>query len=380
MIRFGRKIPITIYPFFWVIAGLIGWIYSSSLVGMLIWIGIIFISVLIHEMGHALTAIFFGKKPKIDFIAMGGVTSYQVGGLSYGKQFLIVFNGPLFGVFLACAAWGLSFFFVEAPLAFRVLKVTMIVNIFWSVVNLFPVLPLDGGQLLRIAMEGWLGIRGLKLSFLIGMLISLAFALFFFAWGAFLLGALFFLFAFQSYDTWKKTKGMSEEDRDEHLKKMVMMAESALKAGREEEGEELLHSVKDQTKKGMLHTVATEYLAKIAYNKGNKKEAYEMLRSIEDHLSDDALCLLHDLAYENKNYPLVVKLSSLAFQHKESQKVALYNAYAYASQGEAEPAGGWLKKAYQMGGFPLENVLKDPLFDKVRNNPRFQSYIKDIKA
>src|SRR3972149_11388238 len=100
MIRIPGKIPIIIHPTFFIIAALIGYINSFSLIGTLIWIGIILVSVIIHEFGHALTALIFGQKPRIELVALGGLTYHEGGGLPYWKQFIIVFDGPLFGFFL----------------------------------------------------------------------------------------------------------------------------------------------------------------------------------------------------------------------------------------------------------------------------------------
>ena len=54
MIRIPGKIPIAISPLFWIFAALIGYLNSMSLVGTLIWMGIIVVSVLFHEFGHLL--------------------------------------------------------------------------------------------------------------------------------------------------------------------------------------------------------------------------------------------------------------------------------------------------------------------------------------
>ena len=97
MIRIGGRIPVTIYPTFWIVAALIGYVNSFSWMGTLIWMVIIFISVLFHEFGHALTSVLFGKNPRIELVAWGGLTYHEGENLSFPKQFLIVFDGPLLG-------------------------------------------------------------------------------------------------------------------------------------------------------------------------------------------------------------------------------------------------------------------------------------------
>jgi Zn-dependent protease len=199
------KIPISIQPMFWLFAALIGWMNSSTLFGVFAWVGIIFVSVLFHEFGHALMAILFGQKARIQLIAFGGVTSFDGPKLKSWQQFLVVLNGPLFGFLLFLAAtWLLTLNLSQHPLFMGVLRAAQVANLFWTIVNLFPVLPLDGGQLLRIVLEAWFGVKGLKATLLIGAVLSTLFALGFFLMRQYLAGAFFCLFAFQSASAWKK--------------------------------------------------------------------------------------------------------------------------------------------------------------------------------
>src|SRR3990172_11840545 len=103
--RIPGKIPIVIRPSFWLVAALIGFLNSFSFVGTLVWIGVIFVSVIVHELGHALSALSFGLRPKIELVAFGGLTYHRGDQLAFWKQFLIVLFGPIFGFLLFVAAW-----------------------------------------------------------------------------------------------------------------------------------------------------------------------------------------------------------------------------------------------------------------------------------
>ena len=141
-IQIKGRIPLTIYPTFWLFAALIGYVNSLSFIGTLVWIGIIFVSVLFHELGHALTALSFKQNPRIELVALGGLTHHEgVSRLSLWKQFLIVFNGPLFGFLIVIAASLL----LQVPslaqgMVGSILSLLRLVNLFWTVVNLLPVL------------------------------------------------------------------------------------------------------------------------------------------------------------------------------------------------------------------------------------------------
>lgn len=378
MIQIPGRIPVLIHPFFWIFSGILGWLMSGTFMGMLIWVGIIFFSVLFHEFGHALTALCFKQEARIQLIALGGVTMFDGPKLKFWQQFLITLNGPLFGFLIFLAATGFLQFNLS-PLVFKILKATQIANLFWTIVNLLPVLPLDGGQLLRIVLEGSFGVRGFKAALLIGAIIAVSISLYFFFIQAYLIGAFFFLFAFQSFDSWRKSRYITGDDRDDNNKQLMAKGETELQQGNKEEAKRLFQEVREKAKGGMLAIAATQYLAFLHSKEGKRKESYDMLLPIKDQLSDDILALLHELAAEQKNYPLVIKLSAKCYQVAPSQKMALNNARAFAHEQQAKYAGGWLQTAWQFGGLNLEAVLNEEEFIALNTNPEFISFINEIK-
>jgi hypothetical protein len=378
MIEIPGRIPVAIHPFFWVCAALIGWLNSPSLLGALIWIGIIFFSVLFHEFGHALSAVIFRQSARIQLVALGGLTSYEGPKLKFWQQFIIVFNGPLFGFILFLA----STFLLQMqwpPLPTAILKMTQIANLFWSVVNLFPVLPLDGGQLLRIAFEAMFGLKGYKASLLVGGVFSVLAALGFFLIQAYLAGAFFFLFAFQSFDLWRKSRMATLQDRNEEMRHLMDEAEKALQEGKKGDAEKFFTEIREKAKEGLFYQAATQYLAIFQYQAGHKEDAYQLLLPLEETLADETKVLLHELAADHQNWPLVAKLSTECFQLSQSQKIALNNARAFAYQHLAKPAGGWLQTAYSSGPLNLEKVLKEEEFQSIKQDPDFQHFIQTLK-
>lgn len=142
MLYIPGRIPIIIHPAFWIFAALIGYVNSLSLIGTLVWIAVIFISVLFHEFGHAITAFMFNQKPRIELVALGGLTYHEGKKLKFGKQFLIVFNGPFFGFIL----FGIATFLLQYPALQQgnlglILRLLQGVNLFWTICNLLPVFP-----------------------------------------------------------------------------------------------------------------------------------------------------------------------------------------------------------------------------------------------
>lgn len=373
------KIPVTIFPTFWLFAALIGYLNSQSFIGTLVWIGIIFVSVLFHEFGHALTALAFGQRPRIELVALGGLTYHDGQRLSFWKQFFIVLNGPIFGFLLAILATVL----LRIPslaqgLTGGILELTRVVNIFWTVVNLLPVMPLDGGQLLRLILEAIFGIKGFKYALVASIAVALAISIFFFVTQGFLIGSLFFLLAFQSYDTFRRMRHFSEVDRDDHLRKKLEQVEEMIQKGQRDPAYQLCTEIRSSAKQGLIFEVSTQYLAFLKYEKGEKKEAYDLLCQVRGELSGDALCLLHKVAFEQKDFPLVVELAGPCFQNWPTTETALRNAYAHAQLKQAVPTVGWLQTAISEGLSDVKEIIADPIFDAIRSDSSFQELLTSL--
>ncbi|HEY2810855.1 MAG TPA: site-2 protease family protein [Rhabdochlamydiaceae bacterium] len=380
IIRVPGRIPIVIHGTFWLFAGLIGFLNTHSLLGTLIWMVVIFISVLVHEFGHALTAAAFGQRPYIELVALGGLTYHDGQKLSLWKQFLIVFNGPLFGFSLYLIS---SYLFNLPSVAGGVFAAPLflmrLVNLFWTGINLLPIMPLDGGQLLRIVLEKIFGIKGLKYALYTGVVLGLAISLISFLYQQFFLGALFFLFVFQNFDAVRRMRTFSESDRDDTLQGLITRAEILLQKGEKEEAAHLCEEIRAKAKQGLLFSLATQYLAFIKFEKGLYLETYQLLLPIKKELTNDALCLLHKTAFDQRDFPLVVELESSCFQALPTAETALRNALAHAQLKEITPTIGWLKTAIQEGLANGAEILKTPTFDSMRQDPAFEEFRQSLQ-
>ena len=92
--------PVRVQFSFFLIAVLLG-LGSNNLILLLLWVAIVFFSVLLHELGHAIAFEHYGQAPVIELHQMGGrtiPTRYAM--LSYPKEILINFAGPLAGFIL----------------------------------------------------------------------------------------------------------------------------------------------------------------------------------------------------------------------------------------------------------------------------------------
>lgn len=378
--KFSGKIPVTIFPTFWLFAAIIGFLNAGgNFIGTLIWILIIFVSVLFHEFGHALTARAFGQNPRIELVALGGITYHNGEKLPFLKQFVIVFNGPLFGFLLFIfSALFLQFYPLEEGLFKESLKLFRNVNLIWTLVNLLPVMPLDGGQLLRIICEGIFGTKGIRYALLGSVIVAIAISLLLFLYQQFLFGSLFFLLAFQSYDTYRRTHLLSDEDRKEELRSALEKAENFLKTGRKKEAEAILEKIHKDSKEGIIHALSSQYLAYLKFEEGKGKEAYDLLIPIRKELSDDGLFLLHQVAFDQRDFPLVLELGGTCYQAFPTPETAVRNAEAAASLSQTDAAIGWLQTALDEGIENMKEIIGESVFDPIRDHPTFKQFSADL--
>lgn len=379
MISIPGRIPIHISPFFWLLIIMLGWLNSSSILGTTIWSIVILISVLIHEYGHALTALLFGQEAEISLVGLGGVTKREGPKLARWKEFMIVLDGPLAGLMLSLIAYQLlGLMGTHKPMLSYGLEVAVNVNLFWTILNLLPVLPLDGGHLMRILLEGILGVRGLKLAFLISVLLASLIGFYFFFIQQLLMGALFFMLAFESYRAWEDIKSMAPEDEDQELQNALKQGVEELKQGETKEALAKFRLIREQAPKGILYVTATQYAARTLAEQGQYKLAYDYLYPLKNRLSIDYLRLLQQLAYRIQEWEQAVKIGEQAYQQETSIEVALINAFSYAIMGDAVPAVGWLRCAVQVGLPNVQHVIEKKEFNAIRESDVFKKWAKNL--
>jgi stage IV sporulation protein FB len=94
--------PVRVSPWFWVMALLLGVSGGpADPVETLLWVGVVFFSILVHELGHAFAQQSYGGHPRITLHGFGGLAICEDCDRSPRSQILISLAGPLAGFCLA---------------------------------------------------------------------------------------------------------------------------------------------------------------------------------------------------------------------------------------------------------------------------------------
>lgn len=212
MIRFSLLgVPVGIHPTLWITLALLGGGFNIARVGDLLGVALFvvagFICLLAHEMGHALVGRRLGGgHPEIHLAWLGGDCTNMDARLTRTQGIVMTAAGPLaslsvgllatllLGVYVGDLSVGgvlaLNFMWGRLPMellegypamAIYFFVFTIEISFWWTVLNLLPVFPLDGGQIMQGLM------RSPRLMHTISFSAALVLTLFFLVLGAWLM-------------------------------------------------------------------------------------------------------------------------------------------------------------------------------------------------
>lgn len=163
--------PVRIHPYFWLATLLLGPMRGDP-IHAIMWVMAVLLCILLHELGHAVVMKFFGYYPSIVLYSFGGLAiphpgPYRVRRPGPWGDMLIAFAGPASG-FILTVILVLAFHYLGGcqfeifqpswrdvvPTIdinnfnlFLFVHFILYISVWWGLVNLLPIYPLDGGQI-----------------------------------------------------------------------------------------------------------------------------------------------------------------------------------------------------------------------------------------
>lgn len=374
--------PIRINPFFFLWPVLLMTQLTDDLLLIVLGVGVMMGSIFVHELGHAIAAKACGCDVMIEFTALGGLTYYKGPILSFWQRLGIVVAGPAAGF----ALWGflkllllyvlpLGIFF-DYPRIGYLTGLALVVNWYWNLFNLLPVYPLDGGQITRLTLEYFFGLRGLKAAIVLSLFIAAMLVVYGFQSSQWFLAMIFLMYAFDSAAAWQQVRYLRNEDRNPGRQDEYKAAIDAAARGFKADAKERFEHIRETGKTGLLKASATEQLAQILSEQGELEKAYQMLLEIENKLSPSSMPLFQRLAYLHKDYAKAITVGIAATRVSESMEVSTINALAEAQLGHAHACVGWLKSAERCGQVGFKDLLAKSEFAAVKDDKAFQAFAK----
>ena len=216
------SIPVRIHGYFFIMAAVLG-ASERDPVRLLLWVAVVLVSILVHELGHALVGRMFGLAPSIALHGMGGTTSFQPlpgraprGSFGTMKNVLISLAGPFAGFAFAGALYAAELgglIHTDNALVRRAFSLLLAVNVGWGIFNLLPMLPLDGGNVMRALARALTWRHGDRIAHVVSLVIAAGIALYALSrgqWWSVYLGG---LFAFQNFQALRQLQSTPPAER-----------------------------------------------------------------------------------------------------------------------------------------------------------------------
>jgi Zn-dependent protease len=291
-------IPVRIQPVFWLVAVMLGAPDGSSprqIAELAVWVAVLFVSILVHELGHAIAMRAYGSSPSIELWGLGGLTHWGEGAkITPGRDIVTSLAGPAAGLMLGLLVLLLSR--GHAPESGSLLAVAvrqaLWINIAWGVVNLLPILPLDGGHVLESAGLWIFGPRGRRVAHAISLALAVAAAVAAFYGRQVWIGILALWCVGISWRRWSGPKQSAEagEDVAPWIREGVREVWRLLLSGRAEDAaalaSRLVERAPDTEEENAGRALALEALCWAQLELGNDDAALAAARRIPGEPSD----------------------------------------------------------------------------------------------
>ncbi len=201
--------PVRVDWTFWLVSALLSGAMSMQgrdmFVHLAAWIAVVFVSILWHELGHAQAYRKYGGHAEILLYSMGGLCQGS-GRYTRHQDMWISAAGPAASICLFGIALILAWFTPLAKnseLGALVITNLLWVNGFWTLLNLMPILPLDGGHIFQAFMSN----RKPRIVPVVGAVTGAGLAVLAAVWGLYFVA---FFFGYLAYTNWQRGKGVHQ--------------------------------------------------------------------------------------------------------------------------------------------------------------------------
>lgn len=223
-------VPVHVTAWYFLI--LLFWL-RGGLESALVWGGAITVSILVHEFGHAMVARHFRLNPSIELHGWGGLCHHERAA-SDRHDALILIAGPGAGLALGVLVFGAQLFvdpmwMMQHRMLAAFTQYMLYVNLIWSLVNLVPLWPLDGGQLFRLGlMRLFTPAKAERITHVVGTLLGIAAC-----FVAFTLMDSRFLAIIAAFLTWQNIQRMNDSSASGPIRSQNRHAQEVLKQARQ---------------------------------------------------------------------------------------------------------------------------------------------------
>lgn len=409
---------------------------------IVLWMAIVSLSVLVHELGHAVVSRAFGYRPSIQLVGLGGLTHPNANEtIPWHRDVLLTLAGPFSGLALGLIAGSIGLTLTSVgPLTF-VLRALFFANVFWGAVNLLPVTSLDGGRIATAVMIRLFGRSGFLYAQVLSLLLGGAMvALGMLSPGGFLVAVIFGMNVVRAVANisgyWR---GDLPPNGPTHpLELAFLQAQAQYGEGKLEPAGQLLKAIAEQDLQPQLRSRVHDLAGWVAVKLGEGRAALDHFSQVQgltvapqalgaafSLIGDESRALplweqaakesndptlLHEWAgalirngqvdraraqpgvklalawaaaartwFVRKDYLRAAEASEASFRGQPNPARAYDAGCAFALAGRPDDALRMLDEAGKSGEIRADTAQWDPELVSLRNDPRFGAWLKQLR-
>lgn len=247
-----RGIPVRVSLWFFLLIGYIAFgMRGGGLPAILAFVLAITVSVLVHEFGHAFVARRFKLSPQVMLHGWGGLCSHERA-KSDRDDALIIVAGPAAGLALAGVVALVEAFLpnetLRNPFVGPLMYFMWLINFWWSLVNLLPLFPLDGGQLFRLGMLKVVkpAAKAEKIVHGVGIALAVGALVYAFSTSSIFIGFISAFLLFQNAQLFSQGSAIPVRRRNSYVDGLLKQARETLEAGDPHEARRLAYQAKGE--------------------------------------------------------------------------------------------------------------------------------------
>jgi tetratricopeptide (TPR) repeat protein len=434
-------IPVRIHLYFLIIVVFLSTTRIAHPALILSWTIVVVVSVILHELGHALAARAFGHSPSIELKGIGGATYTQRDDSRLLESITISLAGPLTGIIIGLSAlWVESAVSVSSPVFAVIIGDIVWVNLYWSLANLAPVLPLDGGNIVLALLNRVFKNKGRMIASIISLGLTVPLIVYCLLHNYLFITLLLGFFAVYNLGQFRyyRSRGVDAHKlqglRDGYALLQTKKYDQAVELGNRllaqtenprvradvlnllgwayflkqdfDSALSLYHDYppgikQDQRLLAFLYfnthnfEKACRHFQNIFYAANDRQvaeyymlsllecvrldEAYKAAEYAHMNISTPSLQSLGTLLYKKEQFTRSFHINTLIYSRDRSADAAYNAACALARSGDKNRACSWLKKALKSGFKNTQHLRADPDLEPLHSMPCFEKIIREAE-
>ncbi len=408
------------------------------------WMAIVSVSILVHELGHAVVSRLYGYRPTIHLVGLGGLTNPNANEtIPWHRDVLLTLAGPLSGLTLGLLS-GMFFLVLKqvgvaaGPVSYALLGM-FLANLIWAFFNLLPVSSFDGGRISSALLMRGFGRKGFLMAQLLSVVVSVAALAFW--WGDLLVALIIGMNLVRAMSMINGYfKGELPPAGPTHPFEIAFLhAQTKYKEGKLEEAGGLLKTVGEQDLQPQLRARVHDLLGWVAVKRGEGRAALDHFAQVQgltvapqalaaafSLIGDEARALplwekaakatkdptlLHEWAgsmirdgnptqargisgvnlalahaaaartwFVRGKHAEAAEANEASFREEPNSERAYDAACAWALAGRPDDALRMLELAAKAGVVRAEKARWDPELVSLRTDARFVAWLKDLET